>query len=121
MHDNNFKIRLRAMLYSSGVDKNSIDAATEVFFRRFKNSFGDFYEAVDDNGNYIERSGERYSPERYLTELRAGKIGTESERKFFTSQLANVAIRNAGGFGETELSDGDIDMNEKIRKLAGYE
>jgi hypothetical protein len=117
MHDN-FKIKLRAMLFSSGVNKDELDDATSVFLRRFKNSFGDFYEAVDDGGNYIERSGERYSPERYLTELRAGKIGTESERKFFTSQLANVAIRNAGGFGETELSDGD--MNARLRRAAGY-
>jgi hypothetical protein len=117
MPDSNFKIKLRTMLFASGVSNDELDRATDIFLRRFRNSFGDFYDAVDDNGKFIERGGERYSPERYLTELRAGHIGSESERKFFSRDLANAVIRSASGFTETQITSDD--MNKVIRSAFG--
>lgn len=126
MYDNDFKIRLRAILYGAGVPGERIDAATDIFAKRFKHSFGDEYSAVDNNGDWLlDNFNEYLSPEAYITELKAGNIGTDEEKKYFSAQLMNNALRVASGNGinsehRTQSASGDTDMNTFIRKKAGF-
>jgi hypothetical protein len=121
----NFKTRLRAMLFSAGVPKDLVDAAADVFIARFRHSFGDEYAAINDNGDWLlDNFNEKLSPEAYLTELKAGNIGSDAERKYFSAQLMNNALRVASGNGinyehRAQSAPGYTDMNNLIRQKAG--
>jgi hypothetical protein len=123
MDNSFFKSKLRSILFSSGVPGDKVDAAADVFAKRFKHLFGDSYGAVNDSGEMLmNRFNETIGIEEYISELRSGNIpGSDAERKFFAGDLMSNAIRSASIGGEhTRERSKPVDMNQLLRDKAGF-
>jgi hypothetical protein len=109
--------QLKALLSRAGVPAEKIDEAVATFEGRFRDYYGFEFQAIDDQGEYLTHNNEKLTPSLYVELLKAGKLGSDAEKKFFSNELANAVIRGSRGTVEDETGD----MNETIRKLAGYE
>lgn len=108
--------QLRTYLSRAGVKSDQLNEAVEVFERRFKDYYGIEFQATDDQGQYIEYNNERLTPSAYIESLRDGKVGSDAEKKFFSSHFMNQSIRNARGTVEDDTGD----MNTALRRAAGF-
>jgi hypothetical protein len=108
--------QLKVFLSRAGVDPSRLPEAVETFERRFKDYYGIEFQAIDDQGEYIEHNNERLTPSKYINAIKAGELGTPEEKTYFINYFMNEAIRGSRG-----ASGDPSDMNQALRRAAGFE